>query len=66
MCLQTKVLASLNVILIFFFSFPCFTFPKKNGSVGRWETKHFMGMALQELNIKISNRLSVKNVSFLN
>ena len=25
---------------LFFFSFP------RNGSVGRWETKHFMGMAL--------------------
>ena len=42
------VLASLQVILNFFFTF------SKNGSVGRWETKHFMGMALsvQKLVIK--------------
>ena len=37
----TKLLASLRVILNFFFYFS-----KKNGSVGPWETKHFMGMAL--------------------
>ena len=42
MCLKTKVLASLQVILIFLFTF------QKTGSVGRWETKHFMGMALRK------------------
>ena len=41
---QDQVLASLQVILFFFF----LLFPK-NGSVGRWETKHFMGMALNKV-----------------
>ena len=39
--LVIKVLASLQVILEFFFYFS-----KKNGSVGRWETKHFCGDGL--------------------
>ena len=34
------------MILNFFFFF--FSKKKKNGSVGRWETKHFMGLALGE------------------
>ena len=28
------------------FCFVFFYFSKKNGSVGRWETKHFIGMAI--------------------
>ena len=40
----TKLLASLRVILNFFFYFS-----KKSGSVGPWETKHFMGMALSKM-----------------
>ena len=44
--LETKVFASLQVILnfFFFFFFFFFYFSKKIGSVGRWETKHFMGI----------------------
>ena len=48
MCLQTKVLDSLQEILIVFF-----LLFQKNGSVGRWETKHFMGMALLFLDTKV-------------
>ena len=39
---QDRVLACLQVILEIFFFFLLF---QKNGSVGRWETKHVMGMA---------------------
>ena len=38
------MLASLQVILTFFFFF--FLLFQKHGSVGRWETQHFVGMAL--------------------
>ena len=34
------------MLLYEWFSFFFFYFSQKNGSVGRWETKHFMGMAL--------------------
>ena len=34
------------MILEFLFFFLLFQKMVKNGSVGRWETKHFMGMAL--------------------
>ena len=51
---RVVVLASLTsffdytvVNMEFFFFFLLF---EKNGSVGRWETKHFIGMALVEIN----------------
>ena len=50
---RVLVLASLTsffdytVVNLDFFFFFFFTFRKKNGSVGRWGTKHFIGMAKQ-------------------
>ena len=50
---RVLVLASLTsffdytVVNMEFFFFLLF---EKNGSVGRWETKHFIGMALVEIN----------------
>ena len=43
MCLLIKVLASLTSESRIFFFFLLF---QKNGSVGRWETKRQIGMAL--------------------
>ena len=42
-------------IFFFFFFFSLF---EKNGSVGRWETKHFIGMALPVLEIRGYDRTS--------
>ena len=46
---QDRVLVKQLVNRDFFFCFFFLLF-EKNGSVGRWETKHFIGMALVEIN----------------
>ena len=49
---STSFFTSDSGIFFYFFTFFFLLF-HKNGSVGRWETKHFMGMALVQFQWKL-------------